>query len=50
MEWKFFLGAALLTAALVMPHARFTSVVGGIALARGIQYAMARRGGVHRKK
>ena len=33
MQWKFFLGACVLTAALLQPHAPMKSIIGGMALA-----------------
>jgi hypothetical protein len=39
MEWKFFLGACFLTAALVVPYAGPRAVIAGMALAALIQWA-----------
>jgi hypothetical protein len=38
MPWKFFLGACLLTGALLLPHGRFGPVIGGMVLAALIQW------------
>ena len=53
MQWKFFLGACLLTTAVLQPHAPGKSLVGGIGLAAlarwawalGIDYRQRRRRG-----
>jgi hypothetical protein len=45
MQWKFFLGASLLTGALLLPHARLVPVLAGIVLAGLIQLAWARISG-----
>jgi hypothetical protein len=45
MQWKFFLGACFLTAALVEPHAGMMPVIGGIALAGLIRLAWSRING-----
>jgi hypothetical protein len=50
MDWKFFLGAALLAATLVAPHAGFKPVVAGVVLARAIQYTVDRRSGGNRSR
>jgi hypothetical protein len=42
MQWKFFLGACFLTGALLLPHAGWRSVVGGMAIAGLIQVAWRR--------
>ncbi len=39
MQWKFFLGACLLTGALLLPHVGAVPVVAGFVLARVIQLA-----------
>jgi hypothetical protein len=47
MHWKFFLGASLLTSALLLPHAGLIPVITGMVLARVIQLAwsgLSRRG------
>jgi nucleoside recognition membrane protein YjiH len=41
MQWKFFFGACLLTGALLLPHARPSSVVAGMVLAAFIQWIWA---------
>ena len=53
MQWKFFLGATLLTVAVLQPHAPAKSVVAGVGLAAlarwawtlGIEHRQRRRRG-----
>jgi hypothetical protein len=45
MRWKFFLGACLLTGALLLPHAAIVPVIGGMVLAGLIQVAWGRISG-----
>ncbi|HLG57198.1 MAG TPA: hypothetical protein VI485_17795 [Vicinamibacterales bacterium] len=45
MQWKFFLGACLVTAALLLPHAAAGPVVAGMALAGVLQWGWSRIGG-----
>jgi hypothetical protein len=42
MQWRFFLGAALLTAALIVPNAGTKPVVAGIVLAAIVQWGRSR--------
>jgi hypothetical protein len=42
MQWRFFVGACLLTGALLQPHAPVKSVLGGIGVAALIQLALTR--------
>ena len=42
MRWKFFVGAAILTVALLGPWAPMSDVVGGIALAAVIKWKLFR--------
>ncbi|HVQ12885.1 MAG TPA: hypothetical protein VMS40_04815 [Vicinamibacterales bacterium] len=44
MQLKFFLGACLLTGALLLPHGQMPSIVGGMMLAGLIQFVWAIRG------
>ena len=44
MEWRFFVGACLLTAAVLLPHAPPRQVLAGMALAAAIQYGWWKRG------
>jgi len=41
-EWKFFLGASFLTAALIAPHAGATPVAAGIVLAAVVRWGLSR--------
>lgn len=43
-EWKFFLGASFLTAALIVPHAGAQPVAAGIVLAAFVRWARSRNG------
>jgi hypothetical protein len=45
MDWKFFLGACFLTAALLVPQAGMRPVAAGMVLAALVRLAWARRGG-----
>jgi mannose/fructose-specific phosphotransferase system component IIA len=46
MQWKYFLGASFLTAALLVPHAGTEPVIAGMALALLLQWLRSRiRGG-----
>jgi hypothetical protein len=45
MQWKFFLGACVLTGALVLPHARMVPVIAGMTLAGLIQLAWSQISG-----
>ncbi len=47
MQWKFFLGACLLTAAFVLPHAGIGPVVAGMVVAGVIQWARSLGGPQH---
>jgi hypothetical protein len=40
MHWRFFVGACLLTAALLQPHAPLKSVLGGMGVAALLQLAL----------
>jgi hypothetical protein len=41
-EWKFFLGASFLTAALIVPHAGAKPVAAGIVLAALVRWGRSR--------
>ena len=41
-EWKFFLGASFLTAALIEPHAGAMPVAAGIVLAAVVRWGLSR--------
>ena len=45
MQWKCFVGASLLTAALVQPHAGGKPVVAGVVIAAILQWSWYRIGG-----
>jgi hypothetical protein len=45
MHWRFFLGASLLTAAIVLPHADGKPVIAGVILAAIIQWSRSHLGG-----
>ena len=45
MQWRFFLGASFLTAALLMPHADPRAVIAGMVLAGALQWGWSRLGG-----
>jgi hypothetical protein len=45
MQWRFFLGASLLTASLLMPHADPGAVIAGVVLAGVLQWGWSRVGG-----
>jgi hypothetical protein len=42
MPWRFFFGACLLTAALLLPHASVVAVVAGMVLAAFVQWTWSR--------
>jgi hypothetical protein len=42
MEWKFFVGACLLTGAVLVPHAGVVPIVAGMALAGLIRWVWGR--------
>jgi hypothetical protein len=42
MQWRFFFGACLLTAALVLPHAKADPVVAGMLLAAHVRWGWSR--------
>jgi hypothetical protein len=44
MEWKLFLGASFLTAALIVPHAGAKPVAVGIVLAAVVRWSQSRNG------
>ena len=50
MQWKFFLGACLLTAAVLQPHAPTRSIIGGIGLAALAQWAWVEAGRQHERR
>jgi hypothetical protein len=44
MPWRFFIGACLLTAALLLPHASVVAVGAGMVLAALVQWTWSRFG------
>jgi hypothetical protein len=44
VQWRFFFGASFRTGALLLPHARATPVVAGIALACALQWGWSQMG------
>ena len=42
MQWRFFSGACLLTAALLLPHAKASPVLAGMLLAALVQWGWSR--------
>ena len=44
MPWRFFLGASLLTAAILLPHADPEAVFAGMILAAALQWGWSRLG------
>jgi hypothetical protein len=44
MQWKFFFGASVLTAAMLLPYAGTTPVVAGVVLAAIVQWGSSRIG------
>jgi hypothetical protein len=45
LHWKFFVGACVLTGALVLPHADTGPVISGMALAAVVHWGWLRIGG-----
>jgi hypothetical protein len=42
MQWRFFFGACLLTAAFLLPHAKVVPVIAGMLLAALVQWTWSR--------
>jgi hypothetical protein len=42
MQWRFFFGACLLTAAILLPHTRVGPVIAGMVLAAIVQWGWSR--------
>jgi hypothetical protein len=42
MPWRFFLGACLLTAAILLPHANAIAVIAGMVIAGLLQWSWSR--------
>jgi hypothetical protein len=45
MQWRFFIGACLLTGALLIPHAGPGPVIGGMVLAAALRWGWSHVGG-----
>ena len=49
MKWKYFVGATILTAGLLLPYAPPLTIVGGVTLAALLNWRNQRRAGATRR-